>query len=58
MPPKTAGKTPVIVYLDDDVWELLKLLAEEEDRPLSAAARRILTQHLRDPETGRISSRT
>lgn len=47
MPPKTAGKTPVIVYLDDADHALLVALATQQDRTLSATARQILKAELK-----------
>lgn len=40
MAPKTANKTPVIVYLSDD--DHAELVRRAEGEPLSATARRLL----------------
>jgi hypothetical protein len=46
MPPKTAGKTPLIVYLDDEDHAKLREVAKEQNRTLSGQARFILSNWL------------
>lgn len=51
MPPRTANKVPVIVYLNEPEYEELKRRARGE--PLSAEARRLLAAALAsDPPSG------
>ncbi len=45
-------KKSVSVTLDDDILELAKIAAEEEDRSLSSYINLLLRQHLRKKPTG------